>query len=89
MFHQTETKFQGWRALVVFEDGSDFPLFVGRSTTQVRAGYAAAYAELLDAEEQARVRRIALQCWQGAADQGRWLTKSDLNLPVVRQTAAA
>ena len=89
MFHQTETKFQGWRALVVFEDGSDFPLFVGRSTTQVRAGYAAAYAELLDAEEQARVRRIALQCWQGAADQGRWLTKSDLNLPVVRQAAAA
>jgi hypothetical protein len=89
MFHQTETKFQGWRALVVFEDGSDFPLYVGRSTTQVRAGYAGAYAELLDAEEQARVRRIALQCWQGAADQGRWLTKSDLNLPVVRQTAAA
>lgn len=89
MFHHTETKFQGWRALVLFEDGSEFPLYVGRSTTQVRAGYAAACAELLDAEEHARVRRVALQCWQGAADQGRWVAKGDLPLPALRQAAAA
>ena len=82
--HHTESKFQGWRALAVFEDGPDFLLYVGRSTTQVRAGYAAACAELLDDDEHARLRRVVLQCWQGAADQGHWVAKGDLPLPARR-----
>jgi hypothetical protein len=81
VFHQTEAKFQGWRALAVFDDGGECLLYVGRSTTQVRAGYAAAFAERLEEDERARVSRIALQCWQGAADQGRWLTKAVLAVP--------
>ena len=81
MFHRSEAKFQGWRALAVFDDGREGLLYVGRSTTQVRAGYAAAYAEVLDAEERARVSRITLQRWQGAADQGGWVTKAALPVP--------
>jgi hypothetical protein len=81
MIYHTETKFQGWRALAIFEDGGECLLYVGRSTTQVRTGYVSAWAELLDAEERARVLRIVLECWQGAADQGRWIAKGDLPLP--------
>ena len=81
MLHQSEAKFQGWRALAEFADGGECLLYVGRSTTHVRAGYAAAFTEMLDAGERARVSKIALQCWQGAADQGFWLTKSALPVP--------
>jgi hypothetical protein len=81
MFYQTESRPQTWRALAVFEGGAECLLFVGRSTTHVRAGYPTAFAEVLDADERARVRRIDLQCWQGAADQGRWLTKAALVVP--------
>ena len=52
-----------------------------RSTTQVRANYAAAYAELLEDDEQRFVREVALECWQGAADAGRWIRKSLLAIP--------
>jgi hypothetical protein len=89
VYYQTETKFQGWRALAVFDDGTKCLLFVGRSTIHVRTGYADAYAELLDDEERTRVLRIDLQCWGGAADQGRWLTKADLPLPQRRELAKA
>ena len=81
MFHPTEAKFQGWRAVAVFADGGEALLYLGRSTTQVRGGYLAAYAEVLEGDERARVSRIALQCWQGAADQGRWVTKATLPVP--------
>jgi hypothetical protein len=86
--YHSETKFQGWRALAVFEDGSECLLFVGRSTTQVRSGYAAAFEEILDAEERGRVQKISLQCWHGAPDEGRWLPKTTLTIPL-RQPAAA
>jgi hypothetical protein len=81
MFQQSEAKFQGWRAVAVFKDGGEGLLYVGRSTTHVRTGYAAAYVELLDAEERAYVSRISLQCWEGAADQGRWVAKTALPVP--------
>src|SRR5262245_5449848 len=55
VFYHTETKPQTWRALVVFENGSECLLYLGRSTTQVRAGYREAYMELLDEEERAGV----------------------------------
>jgi hypothetical protein len=97
MIYQTETKLQGWRALVIFEDRSECLLFVGRSTTQIRQGYQAAFAEVLDDEERSRVRSISLQCWQGASDKGHWVTKGTLNVPghkavpveAVRSTAPA
>ena len=66
MFYQTEAKFQGWRALAILEDRSERLIFVGRSTTQVRSGYVAAFAEILDEEERGQVRSISLQCWDGA-----------------------
>src|SRR5712692_8310727 len=50
--YQTESKMQGWRAVAVFADGTECLIYLARSTTQVRAGYAAAYGEILDAEEQ-------------------------------------
>jgi len=81
MFYQTETKLQGWRALAVFADRTECLIYVGRSTTQVRAGYAGAFAEILEAEERAQVRSISLQCWQGAADKGRWVPKGVLAVP--------
>jgi hypothetical protein len=87
MIYHNESKFQGWRALAVFEDGSTCLLYVGRSTAQIRAGYGAACAEFLDAEVHARVLRVALQCWQGAADQGRWVAKGELPLPKRQEVA--
>ncbi len=81
MFYRTEAKLQGWRALAVFEDGSEGLICLGRSTTQVRAAYGTAFMEILDEEERARVRSVALQCWQGAPDEGKWLTKNTLNIP--------
>ena len=89
MVFQTESKLRGWRAVVVFADGTECLLYLGRSTTQVRAGYAAAYGELLDSEEQARVKAIALECWQGAADAGRWIRKSTLAVTARELLAAA
>jgi hypothetical protein len=68
MQYRTETKLQGWRALAIFENGSECLIYLGRSTTQVRAGYAAAFNDILDEDERAQVKRISLQCWEGAAD---------------------
>jgi hypothetical protein len=81
MQYQTESKFQNWRALAVFDDGSECLLYVGRSTTQVRAGYEAAFADMLEPAERDRITRVVLQCWQGAADQGCWQTKDVLRVP--------
>jgi hypothetical protein len=80
MLVQTESKAQGWRALAVL-NGQEALLFVGRSSTQVRAGYAEAFAELLDEEEKDAVEVIRLQQWQGAPDAGKWLDKAELRLP--------
>lgn len=87
MFYQTESKPQGWRALAIFEDRSERLIYLGRSTSQVRAGYVAAFDELLDAEEKALVRRISLQCWNGAPDRGHWVAKSTLAIPTGTQMA--
>jgi hypothetical protein len=81
MFVQVEAKAQGWRAVAVFDDQVEALLFVGRSSTQVRAGYADAYAELLDEEGKDRVTTIKLQQWQGAPDAGKWLDKAELRIP--------
>ncbi|SRR5260370_24075529 len=89
MFYRTEAKLQGWRALAIFEDGSECLICLGRSTTQVRATYVAAFLEILDDEECAQVRSIALQCWQGAPDEGKWLTKNTLNIPTRKAQPAA
>ena len=43
MFYQTEAKPQGWRALAIFDDRPDRLLYLGRSSTQVRAGFADAF----------------------------------------------
>lgn len=89
MFYQSESKLQGWRALVIFEDRSECLLYVGRSTTQIRAGYAAAFADILSEEERAQVRAISLQCWQGAPDRGHWLPKGTLTVPGRKPVPAA
>jgi hypothetical protein len=81
MFYRTESKPQGWRALAIFEDGSERLLFLGRSTTQVRAGYTTAFLEVLDDEERDQVRTISLQRWHGAPDAGRWLQQTTLSIP--------
>jgi hypothetical protein len=81
MLITTEEKAQGWRAVAVLEGRGECLLFVGRSSTQVRAGYVEAFAELLDDEEKDLVTGIQLQQWQGAPDAGRWLHKNDLKVP--------
>ena len=84
MLVTVEQKAQGWRALVTLATtiGSDEALlFVGRSSTQVRAGYADAFASQFDDEEKDRVQVIKLQQWQGAPDAGKWLDKAELRLP--------
>jgi hypothetical protein len=83
VIYRTEAKFQGWRALAVAEDRTEHLIFLGRSSTQVRAGYAAAFWEILDDEERAQIRTISLQRWTGAPDQGRWVQQTILAIPTV------
>jgi hypothetical protein len=80
--YHTEAKPQGWRAVAVFDDRDECLLYLGRSSTQVRAGYGEAYLELLDDEERAHVQSISLQRWHGAPDAGRWLHQTTLKVPV-------
>lgn len=87
MFYHTEAKPQGWRAIAVFDDRPECLLYVGRSSTQVRAGFADAFFDLLDDEERDHVRTIALQRWQGAPDAGRWLHQTNLTVPVKAKLA--
>jgi hypothetical protein len=87
MFYPTESKAQGWRALAVFADHSERLIYLGRSSPQVRAGYANAFLELLDEEEREQVRSISLQRWNGAPDAGHWVPQSTLALPSPRKTA--
>lgn len=81
MFYQTEAKPQGWRAVAVFDDRSERLLYLGRSSTQVRAGFIQAFFEVLDDEEREQVRSISLQRWHGAPDAGRWMHQTMLTLP--------
>jgi hypothetical protein len=85
----TETKPQGWRAVAVFDDRPEALLFLGRSVTQVRDGYAESYHELLDDEERAHVQTITLQRWHGAPDAGRWLQQTTLKVPSAAATKLA
>ena len=87
MFYHTEAKPQGWRAVAVFDDRGDRLLYLGRSSTQVRAGFTQAFIEVLDDEERDHVRSIALQRWHGAPDSGRWMHQTNLNLPTTVKVA--
>ncbi len=87
MFYHTEAKPQGWRAVAVFDDRGDRLLYLGRSSTQVRAGFAEAYFEVLDDEERDHVRSISLQRWHGAPDAGRWMHQANLNIPTPAKVA--
>lgn len=89
MQYHTESKPQGWRALAVLEDGSECLVYVGRSTTQVRGGYASAFLDLFDEEERARVSHISLQRWNGAPDAGYWTEQARLSVPSSRKMAQA
>lgn len=82
MLIQTEAKAQGWRAVAVLEDGVEALLYVGRSSTQVRAGYAQALFESFETEEEREeITAIKLQQWQGAPDAGKWHDKAELRMP--------
>jgi hypothetical protein len=81
MFYQTEAKPQGWRAVAVFDDRTDRLVYLGRSSTQVRANFVDAYFDVLDDEEREHVRSISLQRWHGAPDAGRWQHQTNLNIP--------
>ena len=67
MNYQTEAKPQSWRAVVVFDDRPEMLLYLNRSSPQVRAGYRAAYLDLLDEEERGHVASISMQRWQGGS----------------------
>ncbi len=90
MFYQTESKAQGWRAVAVFEDErGEALILIGRSSTQVRAGYVESFNELLDEEEREQVKTIALQRWQGAPDAGRWMHQTNLKVPTTARVVRA
>ena len=85
--YYTEAKPQGWRAVAVFDDRSERLIYLGRSSTQVRAGFIEAFQELLDDEERDRVTAVSLQRWNGAPDAGRWVHQSNLNIPTTAKLA--
>ncbi|MCE9534708.1 MAG: hypothetical protein K8T89_26835, partial [Planctomycetes bacterium] len=82
MFYQIEAKAQGWRAVANFDDErSEALLLIGRSSTQVRAGYIESFMDLLDDEEREHVQTISLQHWNGAPDAGHWMHQTNLKVP--------
>jgi hypothetical protein len=87
MIYQTEAKPQGWRAVAVFDDRADCLLYLGRSSTQVRANFTQAFFDVLDDEERDHVRSISLQRWHGAPDAGRWMHQTNLAVPVKAKLA--
>jgi hypothetical protein len=87
MIYHTEAKPQGWRALAIFDDRPDRLIYLGRSSTQVRAGFVQAYFEVLDDEEREHVRSISLQRWHGAPDAGRWIHQTNLAVPTRAKVA--
>jgi hypothetical protein len=90
MFYQTEAKAQGWRAVANFDDErSEALILIGRSSTQVRAGYIESFIDLFDEEEREHVTSIALQRWQGAPDAGRWMHQTNLKVPTTVKLAHA
>lgn len=90
MLQQAESKPQGWRAVAVFKDERpNCLLFLGRSSTQVRAGYAEAYLEVLDEDERDAVEEVELQRWHGAADAGRWMLQTTLKVPTPKAVRVA
>jgi hypothetical protein len=90
MFYQTESKAQGWRAVAVFDDDrAEALILIGRSSTQVRAGYVESFMDLLDEEEREQVKTIALQRWQGAPDAGRWMHQTNLKVPSTARVVRA
>jgi hypothetical protein len=87
MMIQTESKPQCWRAVAVFDDRPEALIFLGRSSTQVRAGYVEAFQEILDEEERSHVTSIALQRWHGTPDAGRWMHQTNLRIPAGQKLA--
>ena len=87
MFYQTESKPQCWRAVAVFEDRPSLLIYLNRSSTQIRNGFAAAFFEVLDDEEREQVRSVALERWQGAPDAGRWIQQTTLAVPTTAKVA--
>jgi len=87
MMIQTESKPQCWRAVAVFDDRPEALIFLGRSSTQVRAGYVEAFQEILDEEERSHVTSIALQRWHGTPDAGRWMHQTNLRVPPAQKLA--
>ena len=85
--YPTEAKPQCWRAVAVFEDRPEILLYLNRSSPQVRAGLRTAFFEVLDDEERAAVKSIALERWNGAADAGRWVHQSELAIPSAEKLA--
>jgi hypothetical protein len=89
MNYQTEAKPQCWRAVAIFNDRPEMLLYLNRSSPQVRAGYRAAFMDLLDEEERGHVKAISMQRWQGAPDSGRWVHQSDLPVPMKEKVSLA
>jgi hypothetical protein len=87
--YQTEAKPQCWRAVAVFDDRPEMLLYLNRSSPQVRAGYRAAFIDLLDEDERSHIKAISMQRWQGAPDSGRWVHQSDLPVPLKEKVSLA
>ena len=74
MFYQTEAKPQGWRAVAVFDDRTDRLIYLGRSSTQVRAGYVDAFERY---DMPALVRLLHDDAIQSMPPYAMWLQGSD------------
>lgn len=85
--YQTEAKPQCWRAVAVFDDRPDILLYLNRSSPQVRSGLRQAFFDVLDEEERAACKAIALQRWHGAPDSGRWQLQSNHPVPTKEKVA--
>ena len=81
MFIRTEDKPNGWRAVAIFEDGTEALIVVGRTSNQVRCDYGPAIATLFSVDELKSIRSISLQSWFGSPDAGKWVDRAKLDAP--------
>src|SRR5919202_5765521 len=80
---------QDWRAVACLAPSGERLLCVGESSSQVRAAYSGAWAEVIRDEDRPTVRAISLQKWQGQAWAGQWEHQTYLAVPNTRGGKAA
>ena len=76
-----ESKFQRFRALAIYKNGTECLLCLGHTVKVVQDSYDTPFFEQLTETEQANISEIHLQKWTGISCKGNWTKQMDLEIP--------